>query len=41
MEAEDIVGIRCQATADEDVANGEDFECAVVRSKVRELVKAL
>jgi hypothetical protein len=30
MEAKDIVGIRHQATADEDIADWEDFMCAVV-----------
>jgi hypothetical protein len=29
-EAEDIVGIRHQATTGEDIANCEDFMCAVV-----------
>jgi hypothetical protein len=30
MEAEDIVGIRHQATIGEEIANWEDFVCAVV-----------
>jgi hypothetical protein len=30
MEAEDIVRIRHQATTGEDIANWEDFVCAVV-----------
>jgi hypothetical protein len=34
-EAEDIVGIRYQATI------GEDLACAVVRSRVREMVRGL
>jgi hypothetical protein len=29
-EAEDIVGIRHQATTSEDIANWENFMCAVV-----------
>jgi hypothetical protein len=33
-----IVGIRFRATANEDI---EDLACAVVRSRVRELVRAL
>jgi hypothetical protein len=30
-EAEDIVGVRHQATTGEDIDNREDFMCAVVR----------
>jgi hypothetical protein len=40
-EAEDIVEIRYQATTGEDIANREELGCAVVRSRVRELVRAL
>jgi hypothetical protein len=40
-EAEDIVGIRYQATTGEDVVSWEDLACAVVRIKVRKLVRAL
>jgi hypothetical protein len=41
MEAEDIVGILYQAMTGEDVTNSEDFACAVVRSRVHELPRAL
>jgi hypothetical protein len=37
-EAEDIVGIRYQATASEDI---EDLVCAVLRNRLRKLVTAL
>jgi hypothetical protein len=32
MEAEDIFGIHYHAVTDEDIANWEDFICAVVNS---------
>jgi hypothetical protein len=38
MEAEDTVGIRHQTTTGEDI---KDLKCAVVRSRVCELVRAL
>jgi hypothetical protein len=37
-EAEEIVGIRCQATPSEDIG---DLACAIVRSKACELAIAL
>jgi hypothetical protein len=40
-DAEDIVEIRHQATTGEDTANCEDLPCAVMRSSVCELVRAL
>jgi hypothetical protein len=38
MKVEDIVGIRYQSTTGEDV---EDLMCVAVRSRVRELARAL
>jgi hypothetical protein len=38
---EGIVGIRYQATTSEDIAGREDLVCAVVVSKVSELVRVL
>jgi hypothetical protein len=38
MEAEDIVGVHCQAVPSEDI---EGLECAVVNCNVHELVKVL
>jgi hypothetical protein len=38
VEAEDIVGIRYQATTDEDM---EELMCVIVRSVVRGLVRVL
>jgi hypothetical protein len=40
-EAEDFVEICYQAMTGKDTANWEDLVCAVVRSRVRELVAAL
>jgi hypothetical protein len=42
MRAEkDIIGMRYQAATGEDIADRKDFVCAAVRSRVRELVRAL
>jgi hypothetical protein len=40
-DAEDIIVIRYQETTDEDVGNREELQCAVVRCRIRELVRAL
>jgi hypothetical protein len=41
MEAEDITGIRYEATNGEDIAHIEDLASVVVRIRVRELARAL
>jgi hypothetical protein len=38
---EDIVGLHDKATSGEDIADCEDLACAVVRSRLHELARAL